>query len=137
MTPTEVADYLIRKLNKEGFLIQRYDARSTNSIYLKLDYGVAKSIRISDHKGFENLHYTFNVECGREEDDISIEDGTLRYYYAPNEQSLDNLVAEAVKVKSELWKRLGGKKYTQRMNHNLREGMNQDYYKFWHRAKLV
>lgn len=31
-------------------VIHRYDAYSTNSVYLKFDYGVGNSLRISDHK---------------------------------------------------------------------------------------
>ena len=45
-----IADYIQSKLLEYGFKIQRYNAYSTNSIYLKLDYGVCNSIRISDHK---------------------------------------------------------------------------------------
>lgn len=136
MSPKEVAEYLVPKLGK-NFLVQRYDARSTTSIYLKLDYGVGGSIRIGDHKGFENLSYTFNVECGREEDDISIDDGHLRYYYCAEPASLDRLVVEAEKNKRNTWKRTGGKQYAEWMNNNLKKGMDQDYYKFWHRARLV
>ncbi|MBM7715323.1 hypothetical protein JOC94_002310 [Bacillus thermophilus] len=47
----ETADYIIARLKKKGIVIQRYDSYSTNSIYLKLDYGVSNSVRISDHKG--------------------------------------------------------------------------------------
>jgi hypothetical protein len=45
-----IADAVIKELTAAGFVIQRYDAFSTNSIYLKLDYGLCNSIRISDHR---------------------------------------------------------------------------------------
>lgn len=137
MTTVEIADYLVKEFNKNGMLILRYDARSTNSVYLKLDYGVVGSIRISDHIGFKNLHYTFNVECGRTENDIIEDDGHLRYYYGDTMEMLDQLVKDAVVKKAGQWKRFGGKKYAEIMNRNLKDGMNQDYYKFWHRARLV
>lgn len=38
-----VCDRLVGKV-----LIHRYDAYSTNSVYLKFDYGVANSLRIAD-----------------------------------------------------------------------------------------
>lgn len=60
-TIPQIADFVIKKLKKEGFIIQRYDSFSTNSIYLKLDYGVANSIRISDHKGKKHLQYRYNL----------------------------------------------------------------------------
>ena len=46
-----LADYIAKRLISEGFTVQRYNAYTTNSIYLKLDYGVCNSIRISDHPG--------------------------------------------------------------------------------------
>lgn len=59
----EIADYIIKELKKDDFIIQRYDSITTNSIYLKLDYGVSNSIRISDHKGKKHLKYKFNVNA--------------------------------------------------------------------------
>lgn len=55
------ANYLINELKKEGITIQRYDSKSSNSVYLKLDYGVLNSIRISDHKGKKHLNYKYNL----------------------------------------------------------------------------
>lgn len=51
MNPKELADYLCKRLIAEGFAVQRYDAYKTDSIYLKLDFGVCNSIWISDHLG--------------------------------------------------------------------------------------
>ena len=41
-----LADSIANRLAREGFIVQRYDAKTTDSIYLKLDYGVCNSIRI-------------------------------------------------------------------------------------------
>lgn len=141
MTPNEVADYLVEKL-KDNFSILRYDAKKTASIYLKLDYGVVGSIRISDHKGYKGLSYTFNVECGREEDDISIADGHIRYYYCAEGSSLDRLVAEADKKKLQIKKKYGKKMYKRLMQRNFDRGLNEERknracYKFWHQARLI
>lgn len=57
----DIADYVIARLKSEGFTIQRYNSYSTNSVYLKLDYGVVNSIRISDHKGKKHLQYRYNL----------------------------------------------------------------------------
>jgi hypothetical protein len=64
MNLQKVANYLIENLTKNGFIIHRYNAFITNSIYLKLDYGACNSIRISDHNGYEHLSYKYNVISG-------------------------------------------------------------------------
>lgn len=57
----ELAAVIINRLLAEGFTVQRYNAYTTNSIYLKLDYGVCNSIRISDHPGKKYLKYRYNI----------------------------------------------------------------------------
>lgn len=56
----DIADAVIQKLQGK-VIIHRYDSFSTNSIYLKFDYGVANSLRISDHDGKRHLRYRFNI----------------------------------------------------------------------------
>lgn len=56
----DIADAVIEKLRGK-VIIHRYDSYSTNSIYLKFDYGVANSLRISDHDGKRHLKYRFNI----------------------------------------------------------------------------
>lgn len=56
----DIADAVIAKLHGK-VIIHRYDSYSTNSIYLKFDYGVANSLRISDHDGKRHLKYRFNI----------------------------------------------------------------------------
>ena len=57
----QVSDILIEKLKEKGFQISKYYARTTKSIYLKLDYGVCCGIRISDHNGKKKYKYKFNL----------------------------------------------------------------------------
>ena len=56
----DIADAVIEKLRGK-VIIHRYDSFSTNSIYLKFDYGVANSLRISDHDGKRHLKYRYNI----------------------------------------------------------------------------
>lgn len=56
----EIADKVIEQLQCK-VIIHRYDSHTTNSIYLKFDYGVANSLRISDHDGKEHLRYRYNI----------------------------------------------------------------------------
>lgn len=48
MTTDDVAAAVIKRLIGK-VVIHRLDAYSTNSIYLKFDYGIVNSLRISDH----------------------------------------------------------------------------------------
>lgn len=56
----EVANQIENRLLDEGLIIHRYNAKS-GSVYLKLDYGQAYSIRVSDHLSKRHLAYKFNV----------------------------------------------------------------------------
>lgn len=56
-----VANKVIKELKRKGFKINQYYAKTTRSIYLKIDYGVCGAIRISDHKGKEKYRYKFNL----------------------------------------------------------------------------
>jgi len=53
-------DFLVDK----DFTVHVKRADSTSSVYVKLDYGAANSIRISDHPGNENYNYRFNLMLG-------------------------------------------------------------------------
>jgi len=57
----DLAAILTNKLLNEGFIVQRYDEVGKCSVYLKLDYGVSNSIRISDHEGKPYLLHRYNI----------------------------------------------------------------------------
>lgn len=57
----KIAENIIAILKEYGVVIQRYNAYSSKSIYLKFDYGVCNSLRISDHKGKKHLAYRYNI----------------------------------------------------------------------------
>ena len=57
----KISNKVIHILINKGFKINRYYARTTRSIYLKLDYGVCGAIRISDHIGKKKYKYKLNL----------------------------------------------------------------------------
>lgn len=59
-TIQSLAAYVCSRLEGKA-IIHRYDAYSTNSVYLKFDYGLGNSLRISDHSGKKHLNYRFNI----------------------------------------------------------------------------
>ena len=61
MNEKKIAKILTKKLLAMGFIVHRYNSITTNSIYLKLDFGVCCGIRIADHNGKKKYHYRFNV----------------------------------------------------------------------------
>ena len=81
----KIAKDISSKLKELGFIVHRYDAYSTNSIYLKLDYGLCCGIRISDHNGKKRYHYRFNVYKDYEGDKIIERDNLISYFYTFDE----------------------------------------------------
>lgn len=81
MDSREVANLLQNELISNGFTVHRYNAYSTNSIYLKVDGGLCKSIRISDHTGKGHLRYTYNLLSTVTEFYSKEDNGVIRYYY--------------------------------------------------------
>ena len=139
MQARQAADWLIRELKKQGFVIQKYDAISTKSIYLKLDYGMSNSIRISDHKGHKHLKYRFNVECeSAKKPSWKIQNGFLRLYFNSSKKQLRQLVLAINMNRSKKILRYGYKKYYECMYINKTEkSKNAQEHTFWAQAKEV
>jgi len=89
-----VADELVQCLKAEGFTIQRYDAYSTESVYLKLDYGIAYTVRISNHPGKKHLMYTYNLIAGYNGKRFIKQKGTWRQFFNINQ--VESLVAAII-----------------------------------------
>lgn len=130
-TIKERADQIIDILGGKGFVIQRYDSYSTNSIYLKLDYGVCNSIRISDHGGKKHLHYRYNMIMGCE--DNIVEEKYIRYYF--NESNLAGLINQILFDKAVKLKKYGKQAYRSFMVKNMDAHKHSDG--FWKDAKVV
>ena len=62
-------------------IIHKYNASSTNSVYFKFDYGVANSLRISDHPGYNYLAYRYNIIIGLKEPYIDNSGKFPKEYY--------------------------------------------------------
>lgn len=99
----DIAEAVIQKLQGK-VIIHRYDAYSTNSIYLKFDYGVANSLRISDHDGKRHLRYRYNIleSMGKKQNkEIHTRHGLEMVFYSPamiNACCRDILAAKKARV---------------------------------------
>lgn len=127
-----LADSIAERLLAEGFVIQRYDAYTTNSIYLKLDYGVCNSIRISDHAGKKHLKYRYNIgsfvnEFRKEKDRFD------RYYYRSDKSK--NLIKKIISDRDCKKSKYGEDGYRGFMQDNVNR--NSDALGFWSKAILL
>ena len=96
----EVSNKLIKTLKEKGFQINKYYAKTTKSIYLKLDYGVCCGIRISDHNGKKKYRYKFNLIKQYKGPKQKNDKGYIRLYYDYNNtEELINDVQNEKKAK--------------------------------------
>lgn len=130
MTLNDIAESVIQKL-KGKVIIHRYDSYSTNSIYLKFDYGVANSLRISDHTGKRHLKYRYNILTDQKVKSITTDHGFERFYYSPEMiNAVCRDILSAKKAKQERYRN-----YDAVVNH----AMEKIYHEkgFWQDAKEV
>lgn len=130
----KTVDRLINELKCRGFIVQRLNAVTTNSIYLKLDYGVANSIRISDHKGKKHLSYRYNVMLN-EKETRRYKDykGFDRFIYPVSE--IDSLIDHIEMERDEKYSKWGIDRYQSFVEKNMEEG--HDKPGFWQKAVVV
>lgn len=112
MTTYEVAEELCNRL-AEFFIVHKYCATTTNSVYIKLDYGVANSIRVSDHKGIEKYKYKYNIRKDIEEKYEEMEGTYLRKYYPFKD--IGDLVLDVIVDRELKRKQIGSNEYSRQM----------------------
>ena len=100
MGGNDVANILVERILEMGFIVHRYNAYSTSSIYLKLDYGLSCGIRIADHPGKKKYSYRFNVIKDYIGNKVIYKDGLICRFYDFNE--LENVLEEEKKKKNEI-----------------------------------
>ena len=109
MNGKDVVKVLTKRLLDLGFIVHRYDAYSTSSIYLKLDYGLACGIRIADHPGKKKYSYRFNVIKDYKGDKVIYKDGLICHFFDFNE--LENVLNAVQKEKQDKLKKYGFDNY--------------------------
>lgn len=96
----EAARYISEALIKHDCQIHRYDAIKTNSVYLKVDAGVACSIRLSDHQGYDYLKYRYNYMAQVPGAEVrQITDGHERFYYQSG--AIDRLIEDVLALREQ------------------------------------
>lgn len=129
-----LAEYIVNELKRRGYVILYYEAKTSNSIYLKIDYGVGKSIRISDHEGIGKLKYKYNVRTDKTEYEEYTEDRVKRFFYPIFE--LDKLLNQIDRTKKEMLETYGESNYKKIMQKEKEENKDSKS-SFWKNAKLI
>lgn len=126
MDTKSLMNRLLSDLDREGFILQYYQAYSTSSCYIKLDYGVSNSIRIADHKGKDIYPYRFNLMIGLEK---SYEDNGRLYY---NINDYNKMISDIKEFKNEQLNKYGFH-YYEYMLKNKKD--DKDKKGFWEKSK--
>lgn len=129
----ELAGYLCERLITEGFTVQRYNAYKTNSIYLKLDFGVCNSIRISDHPGKQHLKYRYNIGPFVRKHRYENKRGFPRLYFCQDQA--DALIEQILRDRKSKLKKYGADRYRRYAEEN--RVKNSQKKGFWRQAWIV
>jgi|SRR5690625_613826 len=135
----KASDFIVQKCKENGIVVHRYKAKTSNSIYLKFDWGVAHSLRISDHKGVKKYHYRFSLLKGlRKTTRITMRNNSHSTYYPFREiyQCWDDILRN----RKEVMKKKGKELYLKEMK-EMEERINRlprhKLYPFWKYGKKL
>ncbi len=104
----QVADTMVHFFQSQGIKVMRYDAYSTSSIYLKLDYGMLYTMRISDHPGKKYLRYRYNIIKGYHGRRYEPTDwGWNREFIAINPDKLNKMCLDILRMRVSKIRQLG------------------------------
>lgn len=131
MNTQNIVDTLIKKLKSEGIYLQYYKSQNSNSHYLKLDYGVLKTIRISDHASKPHLKYRYNIQSNLKNNRY---DKTSKRFFYPF-SDLDMMFNQILSDRHDKISSYGEDKYEFYMNENIKD--NRHKYGFWKDSKII
>lgn len=126
-------DYVIKRLKEEGFVVQLYESYGTKSKYIKLDYGICNTIRISDHRGKEHLKYKFNLLSNINVNVWHKDKGFWRGYYPTKD--VDKMIEDIIETRERKIRKYGRTYYKFLMKEAVEKG--KDKKGFWQKAKEV
>lgn len=135
----KACQFIVERCQEEGIVVHRYDTKSSGSIYFKFDWGVAHSLRISDHNGIEKYHYKFNlIQSLPEIRRICYNNNNYCNYYPFNEffTCLDDILTN----RKEVMERYGTERYLEEMKkvqERIERLPKEKLYPFWKYGRRV
>ena len=131
-TPIKKAtDKIINALKAEGVIIQYYQSMTSQSVYLKLDYGVLKSVRISNHNGKAHLKYRYNIQSNIRKRRYDRQD--KRFYYPTSDANI--MIEQILKDRNDKISRYGQAKYNRFMMQNHKDNRSKNG--FWKDSVVI
>ncbi|ATU69515.1 hypothetical protein CT113_03830 [Levilactobacillus brevis] len=129
-----ISDTMVHFFQSQGIKVMRYNSYTTSSVYLKLDYGMLYTMRISDHLGKKYLNYRYNVTRGyqgvpRRQTDW----GWDREFISFNRNRLNEMCLEIIRMRAKKISCLGLYGYQEEMDKRRKKNANQRG--FWQKAK--
>ena len=121
----KVSNKLIKDLKEKGFQINKYYAKTTKSIYLKLDYGVCCGIRISDHNGKKKYMYKFNLIKQYRGPKEKIDKGYIRLFY--DYDNTEELIKDVQNEKKAKINKYGLHNYQEYMKINAQDSLYKSF----------
>lgn len=127
----ETAHKIIDTLKAEGVIIQYYQSITSESVYLKLDYGVLKSVRISNHHGKSHLKYRYNIQSNITKRRYDRQD--KRFYYPMSDANI--MIEQILKDRNDKISRYGQAKYNEFMMQNHKDNRSKNG--FWKDSVVI
>lgn len=121
----EVSNRLIIDLKNKKFRINKYYAKTTKSIYLKLDFGVCCGIRISDHKGKRKYKYKFNLIKQYQGPKKVNDNGYVRLFY--DYSDTEELIKDVENEKKNKINKYGLDNYKKYMEQNSKDNLYKSF----------
>lgn len=125
-------EYISSRLKEVGIVIHRYDAVQSNSSYLKFDYGVAQTLRISDHRGKAYASYKYNLDLNGFGKEKRICNGHPKYTYGMD--SIQRLVNDIIDNRQSLIRKHGEGIYNRKVKSAKKESVETKNRGFWRGA---
>lgn len=122
-TIEKTVDQLIEALKKRGIHLLRYNAYSTKSVYLKMDWGVLATIRVSDHLGKAQYPYKYNLITTAKKGQTFVDQGIVREFYTIKE--IEALIRDIEMEREEKWHKYGRSNYQKYIEENKKKAVTQ------------
>lgn len=130
-----LANYITRKLLKNGYRVHRLDAVTTSSHYLKVDCGMAGTIRVASHYGRPGMRYRYNIGPHIKESRVESAGGSERFFLT--EGDVETLMMLVGSKREEMIEECGGEKEYRRTAEKSRRRGIRGTSRFWKKCYEV
>lgn len=135
VTLEHVANNLVNYFKKKGYVVHFYSSFTSSSHYIKLDYGLAHTIRISDHHGKKHLLYRYNLLKNIKKKQVKrIKKGVVREYYPISD--CETLIKNIERDKNRMLIQYGPESYRSSMLQRKKESEKHSN-RFWNKAVKI